>query len=184
MIWPFWADAKDKEALKGYEVVHFQPFDPVHKRTEAAVKGKDGKTFKVSKGAPQVILALSANAGQLKAGVEKAVNEFAAHGFRSLGVARAEGDGPWQFLGVLPLFAMMPPAKASKLTPIPANTRLPVGRPDSSGCFSRQRRMTLSSPGGRWALLGTKSGGSSAKTAFMVSTGVLRRKARVPLSIS
>ena len=27
---------KDKEALEGYEVVHFQPFDPVHKRTEAA----------------------------------------------------------------------------------------------------------------------------------------------------
>src|SRR5271165_290990 len=39
---------KDKEALKGYQVVHFQPFDPVHKRTEAAVKSKDGKTFKVT----------------------------------------------------------------------------------------------------------------------------------------
>jgi H+-transporting ATPase len=63
-----------------------------------------GKTFKVTKGAPQVILALSANAGQVKPAVEKAVNEFAARGFRSLGVARAEGEGPWQFLGVLPLF--------------------------------------------------------------------------------
>ena len=56
---------KDKEALKAYEVVHFQPFDPVHKRTEATVKAKDGKTFKVTKGAPQVILAL---AGQCRAG--------------------------------------------------------------------------------------------------------------------
>jgi len=36
--------------------MHFEPFDPVHKRTEASVKGKDGKTFKVAKGAPQVIL--------------------------------------------------------------------------------------------------------------------------------
>jgi len=36
---------------------------------------------------------LSANAGQVKPAVEKAVNEFAARGFRSLGVARAEGDG-------------------------------------------------------------------------------------------
>ena len=95
---------KDKDALKGYEVVHFQPFDPVHKRTEAAVKTRDGKAFKVTKGAPQVILALSANAGQVKSAVENAVNEFAARGFRSLGVARAEGDGQWQFLGVLPLF--------------------------------------------------------------------------------
>jgi len=94
---------KDKDSLKGYEVVHFQPFDPVHKRTEAAVKDKDGKTFKVTKGAPQVILALSANVGQVKPAVEKAVNEFAARGFRSLGVARAEGDGQWQFVGVLPL---------------------------------------------------------------------------------
>ena len=30
---------KDDQALKGYQVVHFQPFDAVHKRTEATVKG-------------------------------------------------------------------------------------------------------------------------------------------------
>jgi H+-transporting ATPase len=95
---------KDKDCLKQYEVVHFQPFDPVHKRTEATVKGRDGKTFKVTKGAPQVILALSGNAGKVKAGVDQAVNGFAERGFRALGVARAEGEGPWQFLGVLPLF--------------------------------------------------------------------------------
>jgi H+-transporting ATPase len=105
---------KDKDSLKGYEVVHFQPFDPVHKRTEAAVKAADGKTFKVAKGAPQVILELSANAGQVKPAVEKAVNEFAARGFRSLGVARADGEGPWQFLGVLPLFD--PPREDAKAT--------------------------------------------------------------------
>ncbi|MGO8753166.1 MAG: plasma-membrane proton-efflux P-type ATPase [Thermoguttaceae bacterium] len=105
---------KDKEALKAYEVVHFQPFDPVHKRTEATAKAKDGKTFKVTKGAPQVILQLSANAGQVKPAVEKAVNEFAARGFRSLGVARAEGDGQWQFVGVLPLFD--PPREDAKAT--------------------------------------------------------------------
>ncbi|MHB1331993.1 MAG: plasma-membrane proton-efflux P-type ATPase [Sulfuriferula sp.] len=95
---------KDEQALKGYEVVHFQPFDPVHKRTEATVKGSDGKTFRVTKGAPQVILELSANADEVVASVDKAVNEFAARGFRSLGVARADGEGAWQFLGVLPLF--------------------------------------------------------------------------------
>ena len=105
---------KDKQALQGYRVTHFQPFDPVHKRTEAAVKGPDGKEFKVTKGAPQVILKLSANAGQVKAAVEKAVNDFAARGFRALGVARAEGDGPWQLLGVLPLFD--PPREDAKAT--------------------------------------------------------------------
>ncbi len=98
------AGLKDKDALKDYDIVHFQPFDPVHKRTEATVKAKDGKTFKVTKGAPQVILKLSADAGQAKSAVDKAVNDFAVRGFRSLGVARVEGDGPWKFLGVLPLF--------------------------------------------------------------------------------
>jgi H+-transporting ATPase len=105
---------KNKEELKGYQVVHFQPFDPVHKRTEAIVKSSDGKQFKVSKGAPQVILALVANVGPVKAAIEQAVNEFAARGFRSLGVARADGDGPWQFLGVLPLSD--PPREDAKAT--------------------------------------------------------------------
>ena len=105
---------KNDQTLKDYQVVHFQPFDPVHKRTEATVQGADGKSFRVSKGAPQVILDLSANAELVKAAVEKAVNEFAARGFRSLGVARAEGDGPWQFAGVLPLFD--PPREDAKVT--------------------------------------------------------------------
>ncbi|MGC2460520.1 MAG: plasma-membrane proton-efflux P-type ATPase [Steroidobacteraceae bacterium] len=105
---------KNDQALKGYQVVHFQPFDPVHKRTEATVKGPDGREFKVTKGAPQVILALSADAGGVKPAVDKAANEFAARGFRSLGVARGEGDGPWQFQGVLPLFD--PPRDDAKTT--------------------------------------------------------------------
>ena len=86
----------------------------MHKRTEATVTGPDGKAFKVTKGAPQVILALSANAAEVKPAVDKAVNEFAARGFRSLGVARADGDGKWQFLGVLPLFD--PPRDDAKAT--------------------------------------------------------------------
>jgi H+-transporting ATPase len=49
-----------------------------------------------------------------KPAAQKAVNEFAARGFRSLGVARAEGDGQWQFVGVLPLFD--PPREDAKAT--------------------------------------------------------------------
>jgi H+-transporting ATPase len=95
---------KEAKALTPYQVEHFQPFDPVHKRTEASVKGADGTTFKVTKGAPQVILALSANAAAVKAAVDKAVGDFAARGFRSLGVARTDANRQWQFQGVLPLF--------------------------------------------------------------------------------
>jgi H+-transporting ATPase len=108
------AGVTDAKALRGYHVVHFQPFDPVHKRTEATVKATGGKTFRVSKGAPQVILELAANSRQVKADVDKAVDDFAARGFRSLGVARAEGTGPWQFVGVLPLFD--PPRRDAKAT--------------------------------------------------------------------
>ncbi|MHB1413850.1 MAG: plasma-membrane proton-efflux P-type ATPase [Chloroflexota bacterium] len=95
---------KDKEQLKSYQVTHFQPFDPVHKRTEATVRGEDGSSFKTTKGAPQVILALDPDASTIKPQVDQAVNEFAARGFRSLGVARADDNGPWHFLGVIPLF--------------------------------------------------------------------------------
>ncbi len=105
---------KDDQVLKNYQVLHFTPFDPVHKRTEATVKDKDGKTFKVTKGAPQVILAMAANTLQVKSAAERAVNEFAARGFRSLGVARAEADDKWQFVGVLPLFD--PPRDDAKAT--------------------------------------------------------------------
>src|SRR5665811_305201 len=57
---------------------------------------------------------MSANAGQVKGAVEQAVNEFAARGFRSLGVTRADQEGAWQFLGVLPLFD--PPRDDAKAT--------------------------------------------------------------------
>ena len=95
---------KDTQLLSHYQVIHYQPFDPVRKRTEATIETKDGNTFKVTKGAPQVILELSANAEQVRSSVEEAVNGFAARGFRSLGVARTDAQGQWQFLGVLPLF--------------------------------------------------------------------------------
>jgi H+-transporting ATPase len=107
------AGLKDHDALKGYEVTHFQPFDPVHKRTEATVK-KDGKQFQVAKGAPQVILGLSANAADVKSAAGKAVTEFASRGFRSLAVARADQDGKWQLLGVLPMSD--PPREQAKAT--------------------------------------------------------------------
>jgi H+-transporting ATPase len=94
---------KDTKLLKSYQIVHFQPFDPVHKRTEAAVKDEKGHEFYATKGAPQVILALDPNAQKIKTEVNKAVNEFASRGFRSLGVARADEKDKWQFMGVVPL---------------------------------------------------------------------------------
>ncbi len=105
----------DEQTLRDYQVVHFQPFDPVHKRTEATITDADRGSFKVTKGAPQVILALCVPTATVQAAVEEAVNGFAARGFRSLGVARTDGeDGSWRFLGVLPLSD--PPREDAKTT--------------------------------------------------------------------
>jgi H+-transporting ATPase len=90
--------------LADYEVLEFEPFDPVTKRTEAKVRKNSDLEFKVSKGAPQVILALIEDSSKVSAQIEQAVNEFARRGFRSLGVARTDQQGKWQFLGILPLY--------------------------------------------------------------------------------
>jgi H+-transporting ATPase len=103
------------QAQGNYQVIHFQPFDPVSKRAEATVKEPEGRpVFKVTKGAPQVILSLDPNQEQIRVQVEKAVNEFASRGFRSLGVARTDKKGEWQFLGVIPLYD--PPREDSQTT--------------------------------------------------------------------
>jgi H+-transporting ATPase len=95
---------KDEKELKSYDIVHFKPFDPVSKRTEAQVKNSDQKEFRVSKGAPQVILALDPDAEKIADQVNQAVSKFASRGFRSLGVARTDEKGKWRFMGVIPLF--------------------------------------------------------------------------------
>jgi H+-transporting ATPase len=111
---------QDKAAFKSFKMIHFTPFDPVHKRTEASIKAADGSLFKVTKGAPQVILAMASNAVAITADFDKAVNDFAKRGFRALGVARADGDGAWQLTGVLPLFD--PPREDAKSTIAQART--------------------------------------------------------------
>jgi H+-transporting ATPase len=111
---------RDKGALKPYQVTAFKPFDPVGKRTEATVKAADGTIFKATKGAPQIILALSADAADAKTTFNKAVDDFARRGFRALGVARQDDGGEWTIQGVLPLFD--PPRVDAKSTVATAST--------------------------------------------------------------
>ncbi len=100
--------------FNSYRVTKFQPFDPVIKRTEAEVIGPGNISFKVTKGAPQAILALAANAAEIKPQVDLAIEQYAKRGFRSLGVARAENGQDWKFLGLLSLYD--PPREDSKAT--------------------------------------------------------------------
>ncbi len=98
------AGLEDSQAFESYTQTDFVPFDPVHKRTEAEVKGQDGHSFQVTKGAPQVILEMCHPQADFADQVNARVNEFARQGYRTLGVARSDGKESWQFLGILPLF--------------------------------------------------------------------------------
>jgi H+-transporting ATPase len=99
---------EDKSPLEACKITKFIPFDPVHKRTEATVQEGD-KVFKVTKGAPQVILELCHPDSEVQAQAQKAVDDLAAKGYRTLGVARADDGDAWRFLGILPLYD--PPRK-------------------------------------------------------------------------
>jgi H+-transporting ATPase len=94
---------QDPGALHGYTQTGFVPFDPVSKRTEADIKA-EGKSFKVTKGAPQVIMELSGLAGEQAGRANRLIDELAARGYRTLGVADSDDGTTWRFLGILPLF--------------------------------------------------------------------------------
>ncbi|MGA7802727.1 MAG: plasma-membrane proton-efflux P-type ATPase [Gammaproteobacteria bacterium] len=105
---------EDRDDLSRYQQTAFVPFDPVGKRTEAQVRSADGRTFKVSKGAPQVILDLAGVAGDDAQRAGRVIDDFAARGYRTLGVARTTDEGAWRFLGIVPLFD--PPREDSEDT--------------------------------------------------------------------
>lgn len=108
------AGVADRKSLEGYTQVQFVPFDPVHKRTECTVKDAENRTFRVTKGAPQVIVELCRLDPATASKAQEAVDELAAKGYRTLGVASSREDGSFAFLGILPLFD--PPREDSAAT--------------------------------------------------------------------
>jgi H+-transporting ATPase len=94
------------EKLSSYQVKDFKPFDPVIKRSEATVTDKNNKSFKITKGAPQVISALMETVDKEKATniINKQIDEFAAKGYRTLGTAKTNEQGKWEYVGLIPLF--------------------------------------------------------------------------------
>jgi H+-transporting ATPase len=102
------------ENLKQYTVTNFKPFNPVVKRTVGTVKDSKGNEFKVAKGAPQVIRDLATNKEAIKDQVEKDIADFAASGYRALGVAKTVGHDKWDYIGLIALHD--PPRDDSKET--------------------------------------------------------------------
>ncbi|BBN05362.1 H+-transporting ATPase [Marchantia polymorpha subsp. ruderalis] len=104
--------ADPKEARAGIREVHFLPFNPVDKRTAITYIDEEGKWHRATKGAPEEILHLAHNKDLIANKVHSIIDKFAERGLRSLAVARQEVPekskdslgGPWEFLGLLPLF--------------------------------------------------------------------------------
>ncbi|KAG6749237.1 hypothetical protein POTOM_046280 [Populus tomentosa] len=101
-----------KEARAGIQEVHFLPFNPTDKRTALTYIDAAGKMHRVSKGAPEQILHLAHNKTEIERRVHSIIDKFAERGLRSLAVARQgvpagtkdSPGGPWEFVGLLPLF--------------------------------------------------------------------------------
>ncbi|CAN1266036.1 ATPase 11, plasma membrane-type [Linum perenne] len=104
--------ADPKEARAGVREIHFLPFNPTDKRTALTYLDSDGKMHRVSKGAPEQILHLAHNKSEIERRVHTVIDKFAERGLRSLAVAYQEvpegrkesSGGPWQFIGLMPLF--------------------------------------------------------------------------------
>lgn len=80
----------------------YMPFDPTIKRTEATVVVK-GSTFKVTKGAPHIILKLldEEKLGKVIDQCERDVERLGERGIRALAVAKTNASGAWEMAGLL-----------------------------------------------------------------------------------
>ncbi|KAJ1375916.1 P-type ATPase [Sesbania bispinosa] len=101
-----------KEAREGITEVHFLPFNPVDKRTAITYYDSEGNWYRVSKGAPEQIIELCNLREDVKKKALSIIDKFADRGLRSLAISKQEipeknkdgAGGPWQFVGLLPLF--------------------------------------------------------------------------------
>jgi H+-transporting ATPase len=86
-----------------WKTENFTPFDPVSKRITAECRlGND--LFTCAKGAPKAVLALTNCSDATRKLYQSKAREFAARGFRSLGVAVKKNNEDWVLLGLLSMF--------------------------------------------------------------------------------
>ncbi|MEM3798200.1 MAG: plasma-membrane proton-efflux P-type ATPase, partial [Candidatus Bathyarchaeia archaeon] len=90
--------------LSSYKRVSYTPFNPTIKRSEVVIESK-GICFKAVKGAPQIILALCKNTSEIQQEVGKVLEKLSRKGYRTLAVAKSEGEDfdKLMFMGFLAL---------------------------------------------------------------------------------
>lgn len=107
----FLGAASDRKiSFEGFTQKSFTPFDPKTRRTEAMIE-KDGKTFKVVKGAVNIIADL---VGADVNALNQQTNEYAVKGYRTLAVAMGEDEKSLKIVGLIALYDM-PRPDAKKL---------------------------------------------------------------------
>ncbi|KAG5186014.1 H+-exporting ATPase golden alga [Tribonema minus] len=109
-------NAANLDACDAYEQLEYTPFDPTLKRTEASLREKatgqlpteaslrekaTSQEFKVTKGAPHIVLELCHDKDRIEQAVEYKVLELAERGIRSLAVAKTDEEGHWNMLGIM-----------------------------------------------------------------------------------
>ncbi len=95
---------------QAYRQLGFTPFDPVRKRTEAEIE-RDGRRFRVFKGAAQVLLEMAEMPDNERIAISRTIDLLASKGYRTLVVARQEDKQPPEIIGLIPL--MDPPREDS-----------------------------------------------------------------------
>jgi H+-transporting ATPase len=109
----------DLRSLDTVEQLEYMPFDAIVKRTEGTIREKlTGKQYKITKGAPHVIIKLISETGfadpvNVKK-IETDINSFSVRGIRCLAVAKTNDEGHWEMLGLLTF--LDPPRPDTKQT--------------------------------------------------------------------
>jgi H+-transporting ATPase len=92
--------AANEKGLKiSDSILHYTPFEPASKRSEALVQLADGKKIRVTKGAPLTIAALCNEDSK----IQNDVAQLARGGYRVLAVAEAADEGAFKLAGLLAL---------------------------------------------------------------------------------
>ncbi|MDE2562792.1 MAG: plasma-membrane proton-efflux P-type ATPase [Sphingomonadales bacterium] len=91
--------ARRRKLALGAEVLSFIPFSAEGRRTEASLS-VGGRTLRVMKGALRTVASEAGLDETALSALEARANEAAGKGFRTLAVAKAEGTGPWQLVGM------------------------------------------------------------------------------------
>jgi H+-transporting ATPase len=95
--------SQQKLNVNSFNQKSFVPFNPKNRKTEATVQ-KDASEFKVAKGALKVVAEACGISKEGIGSLEDQMQEYGAKGYRTLAVAKSEGNGEFHLVGLIALY--------------------------------------------------------------------------------